>query len=251
MKNAQKNIKFYSDNLLIKGVLHLPATDQGMQKPPVVIGSHGLEGSKNSAKQISLSKILPENGIAFLRFDHRGCGDSEGEFLKDTSVFNRASDFTNAVKYILEHEKLSHNIGIFGSSLGGSTCIQAWDSLSLMDIKLSACVLCSTPVKSRTIENIPVHDQPNQYSPALPMSFFIEKLNFDLSEKTSRIKNVLIFHGTNDEIVPAKNARIIYENAMEPKQLILFKNGDHQVSSKKDQIRFEQETLKWFKKALV
>ncbi|MCK5312840.1 MAG: damage-inducible protein CinA, partial [Desulfobacteraceae bacterium] len=93
MEIAEKNIEFYADNLLIKGVLHLPRHEVKERNLPVVIGSHGLEGSKNSAKQTILSKLLPQNNIGFLRFDHRGCGESEGDFLKDTSVPNRASDF--------------------------------------------------------------------------------------------------------------------------------------------------------------
>ncbi len=250
MEKSEKNIEFYADNLLIRGVLHLPASSDNEKNPPIVVGSHGLEGSKNSAKQMILSRLLPQNNIGFLRFDHRGCGDSEGNFLQDTTVANRASDFINAVKYILENEKTSGKIGIFGSSLGGSTCIQAWDTLSRMDINLSGCVLTAAPVKSRTIDNIPTHDEANEYSPALPMSFFIKNLNFDLSDKLKKISNVLIFHGKADEIVPMENAYTIYENAKDPKKLIIFEDGDHQTSSKKDQKIFEKETLKWFKEAL-
>ncbi len=129
MKISKKKIEFYADNLLIKGILHLPDTKTWGHNPPIVIGSHGLEGTKNSAKQTILSKLLPEQGIGFFRFDHRGCGDSEGDFLKDTSVVNRASDFINAVQYLLENESISNKIGIFGSSLGGSTCIEAFETL--------------------------------------------------------------------------------------------------------------------------
>ena len=103
MKISKKNIEFYADNILIKGIMHLPQSNNKAEYPPIVIGSHGLEGSKYSAKQTILSKLLPQNNIGFLRFDHRGCGDSAGEFLKDTTVANRASDFINAVKYILEN----------------------------------------------------------------------------------------------------------------------------------------------------
>jgi alpha-beta hydrolase superfamily lysophospholipase len=235
MKILKKSIEFYADNTIIRGVLHLPE----IQAPPIVIGSHGLEGTKNSAKQMILSKLLPQNNIGFLRFDHRGCGESEGNFLKDTSVQNRASDFINAVKYILENEKVSNKIGIFGSSLGGSTCIEAFGTLIQMDVEICGIVLTAAPVKSRTIDNVP----------ALPVQF-LESLKFDLKKKIKQMNNILIFHGTADEVVPIENAHTIYENAKNPKKLILFKNGDHQTSSRKDQIIFEKETLEWFKAAL-
>lgn len=251
MKVTKKNIEFYSDNLLIKGVLHLPALQKKAGRNlPIVIGSHGLEGSKDSAKQVILSKLLPQNNIGFLRFDHRGCGESEGDFLKDTSVPKRAYDFINAIKFIMENEGVNRKIGIFGSSLGGSTCIEAWDTLIQMDIEISGCVLTATPIKSRTIENIPAKGQPGGNQSNLSMDFFLKHLNFDLSEKLKKISNILIFHGKNDEIVPIENARTIYENTKDPKKLIVFENGDHQTSSKKDQKVFEKETLKWFKQAL-
>jgi alpha-beta hydrolase superfamily lysophospholipase len=250
MKISKENIEFYADNILIKGVLHLPAIQANTRKLPIVIGSHGLEGSKDSAKQVILSKLLPKNNIGFLRFDHRGCGESQGDFLKDTSVPKRAADFINAVKFIVENENSNQKIGIFGSSLGGSTCIEAWDTLIKMDIELSGCVLTATPVKSRTIENILANGQPGDNQSDLPMNFFLENLNFDLSEKLKKMTNILIFHGQDDEIVPIENAHSIYDKTKDPKKLIVFKHGDHQTSSREDQKVFEKETLKWFQQVL-
>ena len=65
-----------SENFLLRGMLHIPTDEKG----PVVIGSHGLLSSGNSPKQIELAKRCGEFGIAFFRFDHRGCGKSEGVF---------------------------------------------------------------------------------------------------------------------------------------------------------------------------
>ncbi len=235
MEITENNIEFYADNILIKGVLHLPA----VETPPIVIGSHGLEGSKNSAKQTILSQLLPNNGIGYLRFDHRGCGDSHGDFLKDTSVKNRASDFISAVKYIQKTQNISGNIGIFGSSLGGSTCIEAFSALMQLDVKVCATVITAAPVKSKTIGT----------APDLPIEF-LENMQFDLTLKTEQMSTVLIFHGKADEIVPVENAHAIYNSVKEPRKLILFENGDHQTSLKKDQKIFEKLTLEWFKAAL-
>ena len=47
-KPVIKEIVFSSDNFLLKGHLHLPPVD----RPPVVIGSHGLFSDQNSPKQI-------------------------------------------------------------------------------------------------------------------------------------------------------------------------------------------------------
>ncbi len=240
MDKLSLKIHFISGGCRLKGVLHLPK----MKNPPLVVGSHGLEGSKESAKQKVLSKLLVQNNIAFFRFDHRGCGESEGEFIKETSLEKRTSDFITAVKHIISLEKTSRDIALFGSSMGGATCIHAWNTLLNMDMNLCGAVLCSAPVKSRTIENIPLNA--NDSRPALPLSFFKENLLFNLIDQAENLFNVLIFHGDGDKTVPVSNAHAIYHAAKKPKKLIIHKNGDHQMTSRKDQQEFETRTVEWF-----
>jgi len=193
-----------------------------------------------------LAKLLVQNNIAFFRFDHRGCGESQGDFIKDTSLEKRTNDYINAVKHILSLEKTSRNIAVFGSSMGGSTCINAWESLLQMNINLCGAVLCSSPAKSLTIENIPT--DANKDRSALPLSFFKNNLLFNILDKAKDLSNVLIFHGNADEVVPVSNASDIYNLAKEPKRLIIHKNGDHQMTARRDQAEFEIETMAWFLK---
>jgi len=245
MEKSSHNIEFISQGFLLKGVLHLPK----VKLPPLVIGSHGLEGSKKSAKQTVLAKRLVQNNIAFFRFDHRGCGESPGNFIKDTSLEKRTIDFITAVKHIVSLGKTSRDLAVFGSSMGGATCLNAWDTLLQININLCGAVLCSAPAKSHTIENIPTHA--NEDRPALPLSFFKKNLLFNIMNKAKNLSNVLVFHGDADEVVPVSNAYDIYNQAKEPKRLIIHKNGDHQMTDKKDQAQFELETIAWFLKCFA
>ncbi len=233
-------VQFESQGFILRGNLHLPS----IKSPPLVIGSHGLEGSKNSAKQKVLSDILVKNNIAFFRFDHRGCGESDGDFIDETSLEKRTIDYIAAIEHVIGLQITNKQLALFGSSMGGATCINAWNSISTLDVHLCGVVLCSAPIKSRTIENIPT--QANDDRPALPLSFFKENLLFNILEKTEKLHDVLIFHGDADEIVPVANAYDIYDYAKDPKQMIIHRNGDHQMTSKKDQIQFEIESLSWF-----
>lgn len=245
METTTEHFDFTSQGLHLKGVLHLPA----IKHPPLVIGSHGLEGSKNSAKQMVLSTMLPKNGIAFYRFDHRGCGKSSGNFITDTSLEKRTTDFIAAIEAIITMGKTSSRIAVFGSSMGGATCINAWASIEKMNVELCGGVICSAPVKSRSIENIPTHATDNR--PALPLSFFKENLMFDITDKAKDLHHMMIFHGDADEIVPVSNAHEIYKRAGHPKQMIIHKNGDHQMTSKNDQIQFEIESTAWFSRCFT
>jgi alpha-beta hydrolase superfamily lysophospholipase len=235
-----KEIDFQVEGLTLKGVLHLPK----ILNPPVVVGSHGLEGSKSSAKQMVLSRLLPENGVAFFRFDHRGCGQSQGIFLTDTSLEKRTRDYLMAVQHIMDLNLTSRSLGLFGSSMGGATCINAWEALGNLGIKICGGVLCSAPVQSRTIENIPVES--NGKRPPLPLSFFEQNLLFNLLEKTKSLHHVLIFHGDADEVVPVSNAHDIYTRMQSPKQKIIHNGGDHQMTSKQHQTEFASQVVEWF-----
>ena len=232
---------FSIDGFVLKGTLHLPKTPN----PALVIGSHGLEGSQNSAKQLLLSKVLPQNNIAFFRFDHRGCGSSQGLFVEDTSLETRTRDFCAAVDHALEMGVTSDRIALFGSSMGGATCINAWQRLEQTGNSPQGAVLCAAPVVSTTIKNIPFEGNDNR--PALPLSFFEENLLFDLSDQTLTLHHVLLFHGDADEIVPKENADKIFAAMQSPKKRVIHPGGDHQMTNRDHQKDFEQKMVEWFK----
>ena len=115
----QRNITFTSNGLSLRGILHHPS----IPMPPVVIGSHGLFSSGNSPKQIALAKACNARGIAFFRFDHRGCGQSEGVFKEVTSLEARCNDLISAIKTIQLRKDAGDRISLFGSSMGGAVCV--------------------------------------------------------------------------------------------------------------------------------
>jgi alpha-beta hydrolase superfamily lysophospholipase len=246
-KNKMRLIqtRFMVDQLYLKGELCLPDTPD----PPLVVGSHGLEGSRFSAKQQVLSRLLPKNGIAFFRFDHRACGDSQGDFVTDTSLEKRTEDFLAAVTHVRNMNLTSARLGVFGSSMGGATCINAWQILEKTLGKLFGGVLCAAPLKSRTIHNIPT--QGTKTRPDLPVSFFKENLLFDLTDKARALHHVLVFHGDADDIVPVENAAVLLKNMQYPKHAVIQKNGDHAMSSPLHQAEFEAQALAWFRRMFL
>jgi pimeloyl-ACP methyl ester carboxylesterase len=107
-------------SLTIPGTSHLP---------PIVITMNGFGGDRNDVEIPGtgepffkrFARILAEQGIASLRIDFRGSGDSDGEYQM-TSFSTQISDALAALDYIennLKHQVNTKSIGMMGFSQGG------------------------------------------------------------------------------------------------------------------------------------
>jgi alpha-beta hydrolase superfamily lysophospholipase len=230
-----KKLEFSSDGYQLRGILHLPA----LNSPAIVIGSHGLLSSSDSPKQIELARRCNAFGIAYFRFDHRGCGRSQGDFAEVTSLSARSSDLLAAVRLMREHTDTGNQVGLFGSSMGGATCLAA-----AVEAKAESLVTFAAPVRSRSLNG----KSKKQHNPdGTPSQLDKLDLEFDISEKLAGIRHILIFHGETDNVVPFSDALEIYQKVQEPKKLIRQSGGDHLMSNPLHQKEFIRETALWFK----
>ena len=237
-KSIIKDISFFSDGFKLKGNLHLPLAN----RPPVVIGSHGLFSSSSSPKQIALAGQCNRFGIAYFRFDHRGCGSSEGKFEGVTSLEARCRDLADAVAVITGRSDTGDRFGLFGSSMGGTVCLSVAGELGA-----DALVTFAAPVRSRTLENgFPMSE--NSDTPGIFLD--AQKRRFDITARLPVICNILIFHGEADDIVPVSHADEIYSLVKQPKKLIKQKLGDHPMSNEAHQKVFIREASLWFRQGL-
>ncbi len=102
----------------IRGMLHLP---EGKGKYPCVVFFHGLTESKNEAMFLfrNISRELLKSGIASLRMDYRGMGDSDGE-SRNMTVWTQLKDAASGVEYVLRRKEIDNNkIGLYGMHSGG------------------------------------------------------------------------------------------------------------------------------------
>jgi len=229
----ETTLSFASDGYRLQGTLHLPPVPQ----PNLIVGSHGLYSSGDSPKQSELAGRCCQMGLAYFRFDHRGCGGSEGRFESVTTLAGRRNDLVDAVAYLRKEFNLGPKLGLFGSSLGGATCLAAAGMLTPFRL-----VTLAAPVDSRSILTATEkHDAPVE-----PM-FFKDAFQFDLRQDLSTISGLLVIHGDGDEVIPPPHAEIIYEGVRDPKKLLFVSGGDHRLSRRDHQQQFIRETLDWFK----
>jgi alpha-beta hydrolase superfamily lysophospholipase len=234
-----KDITFICDELELAATLHLPAA----KRPPVVIGCHGLFSDRNSPKQIALAQECNRQKLAFLRIDHRGCGDSQGDFNAVTSLDSRCRDLLKAIEIMKSSDDIGEGIGLFGSSMGGAVCLALAAEMSPAPI-----VTIAAPIRSRHIKAA-VESQPAPVSDA--PQFDVQKKSFDISPRLSGISNILLFHGEKDAVVPLAHAREVFQSALEPTKLIIQKNGDLRMSDPAHQREFIREAGLWYRSGLL
>lgn len=227
-------VGFTADGLRLAGTLYLPPE----QTHRVVIGCHGLISDRTSPKQAVLAGQCNLRKIAYLAFDHRGCGQSDGDFEQVTTVPGRCRDLLAAVQFIRTQTRLGQEIGLFGSSMGGTVCLAVAG-----EIRPSAVVTVSAPVNSATlIRNRHNTEDTGNFSD----SFYENNLQFDIAAKVSAVDHLLVFHGDADETVPVSHGRQIHAAAGSPKRIIVQKGGDHRMSDPAHQDEFIRETVAWF-----
>jgi len=227
-------VDFSADEFQLRGSLYLPVTPTNR----IVIGCHGLLSDRTSPKQLELARQCVAMEMAYFVFDHRGCGESQGEFEKVTTIESRTRDLLAAVAFIQFEVDPRPRLGLFGSSMGGAVCLATAGR-----VKPRAIVVVAAPLKSAAI--VPTSknaEDTGHFSP----SFYREKLQFDITANISAVNNLLLFHGEDDTTVPVAHGREIYSLATDPKKIIIQKNGDHRMSSPAHQREFIRAAADWY-----
>ena len=86
------------DHGRLKAIIQSPKLQDG-EKCPMVVFCHGFSGSKDGPMFELIADTLQAHGIASIRFDFNGHGDSEGAF-QDMTVPNEIEDAKKVVAYV-------------------------------------------------------------------------------------------------------------------------------------------------------
>lgn len=144
-------------------------------------------------------------------FDYRGYGKSEGK--PDEQGIYR--DSLAAYETLIQSKNISpRRLFLFGRSLGGICAIE------VASRKPAAGLILESTFTS-------AKDMARKMLPFLPLAYFI-KSKFDAVGKIPAIEiPKLILHGNEDEIVPFKMGRELYEAATQPKEFYEIQGAGH------------------------
>ncbi len=231
-----EKVSFASEGQKIAAILHLPDEEN----PPCVIASHGLLSSKNSEKYIALGEQISREGIAMLRFDFRGVGESEGR-LEDDTVSRRVADLDSAIAFVKSYPGMGNRTGLLGSSLGGYVSLIG----ASREKEIGAVVIWATPFHLDDLESKGTEQNPLPGKP-----FFDDLPRHRLSPLLPEISNCLVIHGEEDELVPVDQAWEIFHTLGAPKEIRVIEGADHRLTNPAHRQRAIHLSIDWFKKYL-
>lgn len=113
--------RFYVQQEALCGALHLPEAEAPAQGWPSAVILHGFQSDRCGPHRLLTlcSRQLARRGIASLRFDFRGSGDSGGDFSQAT-ISGQVQDALAAAEYLRRQPHIDpQRVMLLGFSLGG------------------------------------------------------------------------------------------------------------------------------------
>ncbi len=213
----------------LKGILDTPAT----APRAYALFAHCFTCSKNLKAANHITRSLTEAGIAVLRFDFTGLGQSEGEFA-DTNFSSNVQDLIAACRYLDEHHEAPKIL--LGHSLGGTAVLQAAPEIpSSVAVATIGSPADPTHVGHMFTEHKETLAEKGEAEVHLGGRPFRVKQQFlddlerhDLPTAVGSLrKALLVMHAPLDDIVEIDNASRLFSAARHPKSFVSLDKADH------------------------
>ena len=120
---TQTAVTFPSAGLKLSGVVHVPEDVRPGERRAAFLVLHGFGSNKSSSNTMEPTKVLTAMGYVVLRFDMRGCGESEGE-RGNLICLEQVEDTSSALTFLAKHPSVDPDrIAVVGSSFGGAVAV--------------------------------------------------------------------------------------------------------------------------------
>jgi uncharacterized protein len=264
---SEEHVTFPSAGLKLSGNVRVPDGLKPGEKRGAFLVLHGFGSNKTSSNTMQPTKVLCDLGYVVLRFDMRGCGESEGEFGR-VICLEQVEDTRNALTFLAQHPAVDPDrIGAIGSSFGGAVAVyaggvdarlaavisnggwgdgerkfrgqhksaQEWDRFTAMLAKgreHRARTGRSLMVPRYDIVPIPPHLRGNLAGNSVqefPAETAQSMFDFRADDVVGKIapRPLLLIHAANDSVTPTEQSVEMFKRAGQPTELHLFSDADH------------------------
>lgn len=239
---TEKDITIKRDGLNLAAKISVPDTD----KYDVAILAYGFVGMmdpKVNDLLPVLAEKLQERGLATVRFDFNGHGESEGP-LDNMSIYNELEDYHAVIQYVFDNLTGMDHLYLVGHSQGGvlSSMMAGFypDKVDKLVIMSPAATLVDD---ARIGTCMGVNYDPHHIPEKIDFKNF--KLN-DWYFRTAKFINnydvarefrgpVLALHGENDQVVnnyASRHYQAIFDNC----EFHIISNSDHGLHQNRDEV---------------
>ncbi len=202
------------DHGKLSALIQKPELKEG-EKCPMVIFCHGFGGTKDGPLFELICDSLQAHGIASIRFDFNGHGQSEGEF-KDMTVPNEIEDAKKVVEYVRDLRYVS-DLAIVGHSQGGVVASMTAGELSAelgepafkaVALMAPAAVLRDDAIRGNTMGKMYDPFDPGEFvelwgGMKLGGNYIKTAFNLPIYETAAKYQGpAIIVHGNADRVVP-------------------------------------------------
>lgn len=246
MSNAQtvENVRIQGDHGMLDAIIQKPNMSDG-SKARLAIICHGFGSNKERPLLKSIADSLQAKGIASIRFDFNGCGNSEGRF-EDMTVPNEIEDAKCVVAYALQQPWVS-DISLVGHSQGGVVASmmagELRGSISSVALCAPAAVLRDDAIRGQLqggtydAGNIPEIVTVPGRNLKVGRNYCLTAQTLPIYETALQYDGpVILVHGTADRIVPytySERFKVGYKNA----ELVLLPGVDHSFTTEQSRLR--------------
>jgi alpha/beta superfamily hydrolase len=213
----KKEISGTTERLTIDGskgrlaaIIQKPQLAQG-ERCPMVVFCHGFGGRKEGPLFELIADSLQAHGVASLRFDFNGHGESEGDF-KDMTVPGEIDDALKVIEYVRDLRYVS-SVALVGHSQGGVVASMAAGRLQQGDIAAVALMAPAAVLRDDAIRGSTFGAQYDPLDPPEYVELFGGRklggeyirtaFSLPIYETAAKYQGpALIVHGTGDRVVP-------------------------------------------------
>lgn len=213
---AETPILLTVDGAAVRGMLHLP---DGAGPFPAVLWLHGFGGSRVEARRLFVdgARRLAARGIASLRVDFRGCGESDGDFA-DTTIASMVADARAALDELARHPAIdADRLAVLGFSLGATIASRLAAAPDLAAMAFWSPVVFPVPIFAR-LGLYAAHPELTRQGwidgggLKVGRTFMNELAALDpLGEMSRWNRPLLVLYGKDDMVATTENAEALLE----------------------------------------
>ncbi|UUU19418.1 alpha/beta hydrolase family protein [Streptomyces sp. DSM 40750] len=250
---------FRHHGLTLRSTLHVPEGPTGTRRPTVVF-VHGFTSNRIELPNfVAMSRLLHDNGIASVRFDLSGHGESDGDFF-DVTITGEIAETRAILQAVRALDFVDPDrIGLVGMSMGGVvagitaaeepgiSALCLWSPAAVAPFEIGRGYLKGRSFAPEIAEKGYIDADGHRMSPAL-----VEDIaGLDVYGRSSVYTGpVHILHGDKDDVAPLEYVRRYLDHYNGNADLEIVEGADHAWGSIPHRTALHQSTLRFLRRHL-